>query len=168
MADVDVTLVERLENWGRWAAVGQGQGISITGMVCRRLARDKGQLEAAREARIEVDELDAVLVERAWVKLGPTRIERLAGRTHSQVQQLLAGYYILTRAPVYLHVGQLARKLGIYRSEWESALVKAHWAMSNRLTDRADPVKNAGDNLNETSSLLDPRGDARPKQARAA
>ena len=60
----------RLENWCRWATAGTRTiGVSPTGAYCDRLRREALGDEPKQGERRQVDEADALLVERAMPKL---------------------------------------------------------------------------------------------------
>ena len=60
----------RLENWSRWATAGTRTiGVSPTGAYCDRLRREALGDEPKQGDRRQVDETDALLIERAMPKL---------------------------------------------------------------------------------------------------
>lgn len=60
----------RLENWSRWATAGTRTiGVSPTGAYCDRLRREALGDEPKQGDRRQVDEADALLIERAMPKL---------------------------------------------------------------------------------------------------
>ena len=60
----------RLENWSRWATAGTRTiGVSPTGAYCDRLRREALGDEPKQGERRQVDEADALLIERAMPKL---------------------------------------------------------------------------------------------------
>jgi len=60
----------RLENWSRWATTGTRTiGVSPTGAYCDRLRREALGDEPKQGDRRQVDEADALLIERAMPKL---------------------------------------------------------------------------------------------------
>ena len=67
----------RLENWSRWATAGTRTiGVSPTGAYCDRLRREALGDEPKQGERRQVDEADALLIERAMPKLD-TRVRML-------------------------------------------------------------------------------------------
>ena len=63
--ELDPELDRRFWNWGRWAQPRFGFGISMTGILCARLAKEVFVF-GGEEAPIDVDVRDAVLIESAW------------------------------------------------------------------------------------------------------
>lgn len=60
----------RLENWSRWATAGTRTiGVSPTGAYCDRLRREALGDEPKQGERRQVDEADALLIERAMPRL---------------------------------------------------------------------------------------------------
>ena len=60
----------RMENWSRWATAGARTiGVSPTGAYCDRLRREALGDEPKQGDRRQVDEADALLIERAMPKL---------------------------------------------------------------------------------------------------
>jgi len=60
----------RLENWSRWATAGTRTiGVSPTGAYCDRLRREALGDDPKQGDRRQVDEADALLIERAMPKL---------------------------------------------------------------------------------------------------
>ena len=106
--DVPAEIVARLENWGAYYRDRPSVGISITGIICERLARSKGQIEAARTPRAEIDQADAQLVNRAWQSpLMPAR-----------EKALLRAQYALG-----LHYRNTCRLLRM----WHADYAREHW-----------------------------------------
>jgi hypothetical protein len=100
----------RLDNWGNVMRNRERDGISPTYVICERMARQKGQIDAARRP-IYTDEADASLVEAAWRARTMTILSK----------ELLRGYYVLR-----LHPAHLARLLSLGRVEFDSRLYHAH------------------------------------------
>jgi hypothetical protein len=69
---VDDQFSQRLENWGiYYRMTGSPAGTSATWEVCRRLAKDAGEIGQASSApKREIDEADARVIEWCWSQSG--------------------------------------------------------------------------------------------------
>lgn len=104
----------RLFNWGRWARPRSLRGVSITGIICDRLARENSIFEG-HPPRIEVDLRDALAIERAWQSL-----------TDHKAKVLTRGHYVIGADH-----RDLCRAVHIPFRAWDQEITKAALILTN-------------------------------------
>lgn len=104
---------KRLWNWGRWAKDRQRKGISMTGIICDRLAKENLVFED-HPAPIPINLQDALTIERAWQHI-PKR-----------AQTITRGHYVLS-----IDHRALARTLHFRFNDWDWELTKASTMLIN-------------------------------------
>lgn len=128
---ISTQLNDRLENWGWLSRDRKPQGVSMTGIICHRLAQHAGAykydgpLPPTDEQRA-----DALLIERAW------RNSLLPMRQKT----LLAGYYVYRVRPE-----KLARIIPVRLREFDSEMYRA-CTMIDNIAHRLARVSETGNN----------------------
>jgi hypothetical protein len=123
-----VSIIERLENWARWAGSGgrnrESRSITMTGIVCDRLRKASlGNVWSGVQPRTELDDSDAQQVEQAWSRLEP------------RYRELLRWWYVRRARPEFI-----CRRLGIKlfpRSVFDLELKRAENAIEKTLAGTA-------------------------------
>lgn len=132
---ISTELNDRLENWGRLSRVPSAPGLSMTGIICHRLAVHAGAYKYDGPLPPTDDEkADALLIERAW-----------RGQMPMKQKTLLAGYYVYRVRPE-----RLVRVVSIRLREFDQQMFIACNMIENIARRLAIPTKvghNHGDNL---------------------
>lgn len=115
----------RLFNWGRWAMERPGPTYSMTGIICRRLARENKIFDEIPN-RQEIDVLDAVKIEKAWQSL-----------THERTKILTRGHYVMR-----VHGVKLAKAANIRPRELTEEITRASLILMNKALTEFKAVTN--------------------------
>lgn len=125
-------LADRLHNWGRWAADTNPPGKSWLWIAIKKHGR-RGKnepLPAPVDEPPPVDELDALLVERAWMSLPDSPLER-----HRYKQTLRYHYCFPSKKPRWV-----AKRLG-YRHRLYDEMLKTGQDEIAKVLIRFDKIK---------------------------
>lgn len=135
-SDLEV-LDDRLRNWGRWAADRTVPGSSYLWRAMKKYGeRDKNSTCAAEDEVLPpVDELDALLVERAWVALAESPI------LYKQAKYVLAAHFCYPG----LNVWRTAKLLQFSSKKYEQILKLGKCQIQNVL-NRFDKLRELQEN----------------------
>lgn len=113
---MDHIVDERLRNWARVVRFGWRPQLSMTGIICARLAKENKVFDEG-EKESPPDEPDAWVVEKTWAKMQAEKEKKI-----------LRSHYVLDA-----HRGATCRILAIRHAEYDLFLNRAQNMIHNQL-----------------------------------